>query len=106
MRILVLSGCLLLAACSYFQSDPGYQRAGASLEVSNGDLESCRQQARAMIQRDNQIDNDIGSQDVASGYLQSDGTLESNLTQYRESNRYDSIVLDCMAARGYNAGDE
>lgn len=49
MRVFVLCGFMLLAACSYFRPDAGYQRAGTDLEVSNGDLESCRQQARAMI---------------------------------------------------------
>jgi len=106
MRVLALCGLMLLAGCSFFGPDPDYQRAGTSPEVASGDLESCRQQARAMIQRDTQIDNDIGTQDVTANYLQSDGTLESNLTQYRQSNRYDSIVLDCMSGRGYSSGGQ
>jgi hypothetical protein len=106
MRVLVLCGLMLLAGCSFFGGKPEYQRAGTSPEVANGDLESCRQQARAMIQRDRQIDTDIGSQDVTSNYLQSDSTLESNLSQYHESNRYDAIVLDCMSKRGYSAGGQ
>jgi hypothetical protein len=58
-----------------------------------------------MIARDRQIDTDINSQNVTANYLQSDGRLESNLTEFHESNRYDEIVLDCMASRGYSAGE-
>jgi len=105
MRILGVCASLLLAGCAYlWPPDQGYQRSGTSAEVENGDLESCRQQARAMIARDRQIDTDINSLDVTSGYLQSDGRLESNLTEFHENNRYDEIVLDCMASRGYSAG--
>jgi hypothetical protein len=106
MRILALCGILLLSGCSYFwPPEQGYQRAGTSADVENSDLASCQQQARAMIARDRQIDSDITSQGVTAGYLRSDETLESNLSQFRETNRYDEIVLDCMAARGYGAPD-
>ena len=102
MRVLVLCGLMLLAGCSYFGGKPDYERAGTSPEVASGDLESCRQQARAMIQRDRQIDNDILAPNVNDSHLRSDTTLESNLNQYHESNRYESIVQDCMSSRGYS----
>ena len=106
MRILGVCASLLVAGCAYlWPPEQGYQRSGTSADVENGDLDSCQQQAHAMIARDRQIDNDISAQGVTANYLQSDGTLESNLTQFHESNRYDEIVLDCMAARGYSAGE-
>lgn len=106
MRIPVLCGVLLLSGCSYFwPPEQGYQRLGTSADVENSDLASCQQQARAMIARDRQIDTDITAQGVNDGYLRSDGTLESNLSQFRETNRYDEIVLDCMASRGYGASN-
>jgi hypothetical protein len=102
MRALALCCLMLLAGCAYFRSPPDYRRTAAGSEVASSDLEACRQQARAMIQRDRQIDNDISTPDINDSHLRSDTTLETNLAQYHESNRYESIVQDCMSSRGYN----
>ncbi|MGH8430029.1 MAG: hypothetical protein ACREUF_06470 [Solimonas sp.] len=105
MRAFVLASLLLLSACSYFDARNDWERSGANDAITGSDLESCRQQARAMIDRDQRIDGDISSQNVPYDYLQSSGTLESNLSQFQQSNRYESIVEDCMAARGYGESD-
>ncbi len=101
MRAVVLASLLLLSACSYFGPKDDWKRSGTNEDVASSDLESCKQQARAMIARDERIDADISAQNIEYDYMQSTGTLESNLNQYQQGNRYDSIVSDCMAAQGY-----
>jgi len=101
MRAVVLASLLLLSACSYFGPKDDWKRSGTNEDVTSSDLESCRQQARAMIARDERIDADISAQNIQYDYMQSTGTLESNLNQYQQGNRYDTIVSDCMAAQGY-----
>jgi len=101
MRAVVLASLLLLSACSYFGPKDDWQRSGTNEDVTSSDLESCKQQARAMIDRDQRIDADISSQNIEYDYMQSTGTLESNLNQYQQGNRYETIVSDCMSAQGY-----
>lgn len=104
MRAVALASLLLLSACTYFGPDSDWERRGTNEDVAGSDLESCRQQARAMIARDQAIDGDISTQNIQYDYMQSTGTLESNLNQYQQGNRYNSIVSDCMSARGYSEG--
>ena len=49
------------------------------------------------------IDQDIANQDTNTDLQQGIGDLNKNLSLYNRKNRYDRIVDDCMAARGYDA---
>ncbi|WP_119459931.1 hypothetical protein [Rhodospirillaceae bacterium SYSU D60014] len=108
MKQAVLLSAFLLAGCadySWFgqpESPPSSQWNGiaADDEQAVAELESCKQQARAMIQRDALIDRDIG----ASGMIRDDDAdlaLMRNMDEFETTQRFDRIVADCMRQRGY-----
>jgi hypothetical protein len=111
MRFPVLALLLVLTACSEFplpdwaRSDSGGSSDGSvagSVAAPADELGSCQEQARAMIQRDQAIDQDIYNQDTNTDLVQGAGDLNRNLNEYNSKNRYDRIVDACMAARGYD----
>jgi hypothetical protein len=95
---------LLLDGCSWFQTSLGWYRATPSNERTTADLDACKEQARAVNRREEQLQSDINGADnfpdTASRSL-TDPTLTRNMQAYNASNRYDRIVDDCMAAHGY-----
>ena len=104
---------LLLAACSgfqtpldWFQTSLGWYRAKPSDERTTADLDACKEEARAVNRREERLQADINGSsnfpDTAATSLR-DPTLTRNMQAYTESQRYDRIVDDCMAARGYGA---
>jgi plasmid stabilization system protein ParE len=100
---LLLAG-LLLAGCSFFAADQNrdYSRAGASDAERIADFESCKEQARAIVARDQTIDQDIASGSaVPSTGASTDTSLQSNLGAYRAQQRYDRLLDECMRERGY-----
>lgn len=102
MRHAILALTLLLSACSLFQPEKGsWTKSGSNDDTVFSDLQSCKQQARAMIETDDQIDQDIATQGTDFGSSSASPDLEANLDNYRYGNRYDEIVRDCMTARGY-----
>jgi hypothetical protein len=101
MRILVLTLALLLAACSGFRTPEWLREDTGQTSAPSDVLESCRQQARAMIKRDQTIDQDIGGQNTDPDMVQGQGELNRNLDEYSTNARFEQIVEDCMKARGY-----
>jgi hypothetical protein len=99
---------LLLTGCSGFHM-PDWARSDTSgsgegyVAAPPDDLSSCREQARAMIQRDQAIDQDINNQDTNSDLKQGVGDLNNYLNEYNTKQRYERIVDDCMKARGYDS---
>jgi hypothetical protein len=98
---LLLAG-LLLAGCSFFAADQkrDYSRAGAGDAERVADFESCKEQARAIVARDQTIDRDIASGSALPG-TDTDTSLQSNLDAYRAQQRYDRLLDECMRERGY-----
>jgi hypothetical protein len=113
MRFPALALLLLLSGCSVMQSlgwGGGTSSGGSSGATSAGNvaappdvLSSCQEQARAMIKRDQAIDQDINNQAPNSNLQQGLGDLNNNLGQYNAKQRYERIVDDCMRARGYDS---
>jgi len=108
MRFPVLALLLLLTGCSGFHT-PDWARSDSSgsgegyVSAPPDDLSSCQEQARAMIKRDQAIDQDIHNQDTNTDLQQGMGDLNNNLSQYNTKQRYERIVDDCMRARGYDS---
>jgi hypothetical protein len=115
MRFLVLALLFLVTGCSEFPL-PSWARSddtstsnyvgtngGTNVAAPADDLGSCQEQANAIIKRDEAIDQDIANQDTNTDLQQGIGDLNNNLSLYNRKNRYDRIVNDCMAARGYDA---
>jgi hypothetical protein len=112
MRFPALALLLLLTGCSGFplpdwaRSDTGSKTTSsgaADLAAPADVLSSCQEQARAMIERDQAIDQDIGNQDTNTDLKQGFGDLRNNLNEYNTKQRYERIVEDCMRARGYDS---
>ena len=69
-------------------------------------FDACKEQARAVNRREERLQADINGSsnfpDTAATSLR-DPTLTRNMQAYTASQRYDRIVDNCMAARGYGA---
>ena len=113
MRFPALALLLLLTGCSGFplphwlrSDDVGSKTTSSStgnVAAPADDLSSCQEQARAMIKRDQAIDQDINNQDTNTDLKQGFGDLNNNLNEYNTKQRYERIVDDCMRARGYDS---
>ena len=104
---LLLNGCSgFQTPLDWFQSSLGWYRATPSNERTAADLDACKEQARAVNRREERLQADINGSsnfpDTAATSLR-DPTLTRNMQAYTESQRYDRIVDNCMAARGYGA---
>jgi hypothetical protein len=113
MRFKVLALLLLITGCSEFPL-PDWARSdstpssnttssGTNVAAPADDLGSCQEQANAIIKRDEAIDQDIYNQKTNADLQRNIGDLNKNLSLYNGKNRYDRIVNDCMAARGYDS---
>jgi hypothetical protein len=107
--LLVFTGCSELPLPDWARSDSNVSTSnasntgGANVAAPADALGSCREQAIAMIKRDQTINQDIANQDTNTFLVQGAGDLERYLSEYNTKNRYERIVEDCMAARGYDA---
>jgi hypothetical protein len=107
---LVLAGTL--AGCSLFSKPSNdYSRPSGTEDQTSADLNSCRQQADAMINRDANIDSDIAA--ARSNNIGTESTFGTLLpgsnepqalggaTEFEREQRYHRIINDCMRQRGY-----
>jgi hypothetical protein len=96
---LVLAGTL--AGCSLFQKPSNeYTRPSGTQDQTSADLNSCRQQADAVIRRDANIDSDI----AAARSDQVDPNENITITgadDYQRDKQHRRIINDCMRQRGY-----
>ncbi len=91
---------LLLAGCSLFpSSSTDFERTSSDEAQTAADLSACRQQADAVIQRDDSIDRDISAARDEPGVV--DDTVVANMDSFSREKRYRRIVNDCMRQRGY-----
>lgn len=103
MKALVPIAALLLAGCAWFEPPPAPRPSAGGDEQRVADLESCKQQARAVLARDAAIDQDIGPADSAGRDID-DAGLGQNLDQFSTEIRYRRIVDSCMRGRGHLPG--
>jgi hypothetical protein len=106
MRRFVLLAALLLAGCSLFASPPprSYSRPATSEEQISSDVAQCKEAARAVQRRDEEISHDINSRSQigeANDYF--DPRLNRNLDAFGSREEYQNLVADCMNARGYGS---
>lgn len=97
---LALSGCGLFSIGSDRASPPAETDAAAAADV----LAACKEEARAVVARDEAIDDDIASSSIATNVgpgAETDFALSENLAAYRGEQRYRRIVEDCMRDHGY-----
>jgi hypothetical protein len=96
---LVLAGTL--AGCSFFSKPSNdYTRPSGTSDQTSADLNSCRQQADAVIKRDANIDSDI----AAARSDQVDPNENITITgadDYQRDKLHRNIINDCMRQRGY-----
>jgi len=99
LLLLVLAGTL--AGCSLFSKPSNnYTRPSGTEDQTSADLNSCRQQADAMIKRDANIDSDI----AAARSDQVDPNNNVNIPgadDYQRDKLHRQIINDCMRGRGY-----
>lgn len=87
---------LLVAGCTFGRLETAaWERTDATPEQAADDLQACRHGAQAKVDRDLQIDQDIGT-DPAS-----QGGLATNLSQYDAEKRVSALTRDCMLALDY-----
>lgn len=65
------------------------------------DVDSCREQARAMVRQDQNIAGDIASRDDQGAFWDDSPDLTQNMAAYESQRRYHRIFEECMRARGY-----
>lgn len=75
-----------------------WSRPATSEDQLTYDVASCRARAHAVIDRDRNIDSDIGRYDRA---IEDEVELRTNMDQFGERKRFQQIVSDCMTALGY-----
>jgi hypothetical protein len=109
--IVLLTGCSEIPTPAWMSditggnknsSNSGTPSNATNVAAPSDDLGSCQEQADAMIKRDLAIDQDINNQNTNSDLVQGAGDLNNNLAYYNTKNRYNRIVENCMAARGYD----
>jgi hypothetical protein len=96
---LVLAGTL--AGCSLFQKPSNeYARPAGTQDQTSADLNSCRQQADAVIRRDANIDSDIAA--ARSDQVDpNDNVTITGADDYQRDKQHRRIINDCMRQRGY-----
>jgi hypothetical protein len=111
---------VLLGGCELFEPDeapPGStpvtvqsDDAGTTSDISEAqrqsDIDSCREQARAVVDQESSITADINSRDAQGAFWDSSPDLTRNMDEYESRQRYYRIVEECMRARGHAAEGE
>ncbi len=90
-----------LAGCSLFSKPSNeYSRPSGTEDQTSADLNSCRQQADAVIKRDANIDSDIAA--ARSDQVDPNQTITiTGADAYERDQRHRRIINDCMRQRGY-----
>ena len=104
---------LCLAGCNAFdfglQDNPNttkYERKKTTEEQTSADLRGCRSQAKAVLDRDENIDQAVESTHDTGTGINAAPDLQANMDSYSYEQRYREIVNDCMRGRGYNLPQE
>ncbi len=65
------------------------------------DVDSCREQARAVLRQEQSISADIASRDNQGAFQNQAPELTQNMNEYEARQRYHRIFEDCMRGLGY-----
>lgn len=97
--VLVLAGTL--AGCSLFSKPSNeFTRPSGTEDQTSADLNSCRQQADAVIRRDANIDSDIAA--ARSDHVDPNANVSiPGADDFQRDRLHSRIINDCMRQRGY-----
>ena len=105
LAALSLGGCGLFASEKPAGSAPvaaeDWSQPDVSEEVRQSDVDSCREQARAVVRQEENISADIGSRDAQGAFWDESPDLSQNLDEYESRQRYHRVLEDCMRGLGY-----
>lgn len=108
-----LVAAMLLAGCSLFAPEKPEGSTPVTVEEGSGsqsevtetqqqdDVDSCREQARAVVRQDENISADIQSRDAQGAFWDDSPELTQNMDAYESQQRYHRIFEECMRGRGY-----
>lgn len=109
----------MLSGCSLFGPDEApagstpvtvEEGGGVESDVTDAqrqsDVESCREQARAVVNQDSNISADIDSRDSQGAFWDDSSDLTRNMDDYDSRRRYYRIFEECMQGRGYGGTEE
>jgi hypothetical protein len=109
--VVVAAVALLLAGCELFASEKptgsapvaaeDWSQPDVSEDVRQSDVDSCREQARAVVRQEENISADINSRDAQGAFWDESPDLSQNLDEYEARQRYHRVFEDCMRGRGY-----
>jgi hypothetical protein len=114
--VVVAAVALLLAGCGLFASEKpagsapvaaeDWSQPDVSEEARQSDVDSCREQARAVVRQEENISADIASRDAQGAFWDESPDLTQNLDAYESRQRYHRVFEDCMRGHGYADKEE
>ncbi len=75
-------------------------------EQRQSDVDSCREQAQAVVDQEQNITSDIDSRDAQGAFWDDSADLTRNMNEFESRKRYNRILEECMRARGYGKETE
>jgi hypothetical protein len=114
--VAAIAACFVatLSGCSLFGPDKApagstpvtvEEGSGSQPEVTDAqrqsDVDSCREQARAVVDQESNISADIQSRDAQGAFWDDSSDLTRNMDEFESRKRYHRILEECMQGRGY-----
>ena len=110
--LLVVFATALAGGCSLFEpeeappgSTPVIVQSDSPSDITEeqrqSDVDSCREQARAVVDQEQNITADIDSRDAQGAFWDDSADLTRNMNEFESRQRYNRILQECMKARGY-----
>lgn len=107
-----LALAVLLAGCTLFGpekkpagtapvADEEWAQPTVSDTQRQSDVDSCREQARAVLRQEQAISADIASRDAQGAFQNEAPELTQGMDEYEARQRYHRIFEDCMRGLGY-----
>jgi hypothetical protein len=103
-RVLLLA-CLGLAACGNSPPPPTHWvKAGASEATTERELDACRQQANAVLARQQGVNEDITATLGGNWQLSSTYGIETQSLKSSAQGLANQVIRNCMQAKGFKVG--
>ena len=110
---------LVLAGCSLFAPEkapagstpvPVTEQQTDQPPISDAqrqsDIDSCREQARAVARQEQNITADIQSRDSQGAFWDESSDLSRNMDEYEARRRYHRMLEECLQSRGYGTAEQ